>query len=191
MFDLVDMPATTEKLGLIGPHSLSEVTSNALVSLAVPRPRLTQAAQHLRDYYGLELPDPEVVCTNQVNSQSIFWMARNQWMIERPELQDPNWAAALASAQIGYVTEQTGAWVCFDLEGPSLERVLQRLANVESARWVDSAAIRTSIHHLGVFVVCRRSVVSIYGPRSSADSLARAVKFAMHTVNGLEDDHEV
>ena len=86
MFDLVDMPATTEKLGLIGPHSLSEVTSNALVSLAVPRPRLTQAAQHLRDYYGLELPDPEVVCTNQVDSQSIFWMARNQWMIERQQL---------------------------------------------------------------------------------------------------------
>ena len=85
MFDLVEMPATTEKLGLIGPHSLSEVTSNALVSLAVPRPRLTQAAQHLRDYYGLELPDPEVVCTNQVNSQSIFWMARNQWMIECPD----------------------------------------------------------------------------------------------------------
>ena len=102
-------------------------------------------------------------------------------MIERPELQDPNWATKLASAQVGYVTEQTGAWVRFDLEGPGLERVLQRLANVDSARWVDSVAIRTSMHHLGVFVVCRGSVISIYGPRSSADSLARAVKFTMHS----------
>lgn len=191
MFDLAAMPATTESLGRIGPYSLNEVADNALVSLAVPQSRLKRAAEHLHDHYGLELPDPEVLYTNSANSQSIFWMARNQWMIERPELQDPNWAATLGSAQIGYVTEQTGAWVRFDLEGPSLGRVLQRLANVGAARWVDAVAIRTSIHHLGVFVICRGSVVSIYGPRSSADSLARAVKFAMHTVKGLEDDHEV
>ena len=191
MFDLGTMPATTERLGLIGSYSLSEVTHNTLVSLAVPRSRLTQAARHLRDHYGLELPGPEVVCTNKADSQSIFWMARSQWMIERPELQDPNWATTLASEQLGYVTEQTGAWVRLDLEGPNLDRVLQRLANVSSKRWADSAAIRTSIHHLGVFVVCRGSVVSMYGPRSSADSLARAVKFAMHTVRGLEDDHEI
>ena len=71
-------------------------------------------------------------------------------MIERPELQDPNWATKLASAQVGYVTEQTGAWVRFDLEGPGLERVLQRLANVDSARWVDSVAIRLDASSWGV-----------------------------------------
>jgi sarcosine oxidase subunit gamma len=185
------MPATTESLGWIGPYLLSEVADNALVSFAVPQSRLSHAAEHLHDHYGLELPDPEAVYTNSANSHSIFWMARNQWMIERPELQDPNWATRLASAQVGFVTEQTGAWAHFDLEGPSLELVLQRLTNVDGARWVDSVAIRTSMHHLGVFVVCRESVISIYGPRSSADSLARAVKFAMHTVKGLEDDHEI
>jgi sarcosine oxidase subunit gamma len=191
VLDLATTPATTESLGRIGPYSLGEVADNALVSLAVPQSRLSRALEHLHYRYGLELPDPEAVYTNSANSQSIFWTARNQWMIERPELQDPNWATRLASAQVGYVTEQTGAWARFDLEGPGLELVLQRLTNVDSARWVDSVAIRTSMHHLGVFVVCRGSVISIYGPRSSADSLARAVKFAMRTVKGLEDDHEI
>jgi sarcosine oxidase subunit gamma len=191
VFDLTAMPATTESLGQIGPYSLNEVAGNVLVSLAVPPSHLKRAAEHLHDHYGFELPDPEVVYTHSANSQSIFWMTRNQWMIERPELQDPNWVDTLASEQVGYVTEQTGAWVRLDLEGPGLELVLRRLANVDTARWVDSVAIRTSIHHLGVFVICRGSVVSIYGPRSSADSLARAVKFAMHTVKGLENDHEV
>ena len=73
----------------------------------------------------------------------------------------------------------------------NFERVLQRLANVDSARWVDSVAIRTSMRHLEVFLVCRGSVFSNYGPRSSADCLARAVKFAMRTVKWLEDDHEI
>ena len=56
---------------------------------------------------------------------------------------------------------------------------------------MDSVAIRTSMRHLGVLVACRGSVISIYGPRSSPDSLARAVKFAMRAVKGLEDDHEI
>lgn len=73
----------------------------------------------------------------------------------------------------------------------NFERVLQRLANVDSARWVYSVAIRTSMRHLEVFLVFRGSIISIYGPRSSADSLARAVKFAMRTVKWLEDDHEI
>ena len=76
MFDLATMPATTESLGWIGPYLLSEVADNALVSFAVPQSRLSHAAEHLHDHYGLELPDPEAVYTNSANSHSIFWMAR-------------------------------------------------------------------------------------------------------------------
>jgi sarcosine oxidase, subunit gamma len=81
--------------------------------------------------------------------------------------------------------------VRLDLQGPLLPMLFQRLANVPSLRLVEPTAIRTVIHHLGVFVVCRSSCISIYGPRSSADSLARSVKFAIYTINGLENKYEM
>ena len=191
MFDLLPSPATTEALGEFGAYKLSEVMQNALVSLAVSKDRLEGARRFVREQYGLELPESESICVNYDQSCTAFWIARNQWMLERPELHDPNWAETLAAENIGYVTEQTGAWVRLDLKGHMLPRLFQRLANVPSERLVELTAIRTAIHHLGVFVVCRSLCISIYGPRSSADSLVRSVKFAIHTINGLESKYEV
>lgn len=191
MFDLLPSPATTEALGEFGAYTLGEITENALVSLAVPKARLEHARRFVWEQYGLELPQPESMCVNHDQSYATFWMARSQWMLERPESHDPNWAATLAAENIGYVTEQTGAWVRLDLKGPMLPMLFQRLANVPSGRLVEPTAMRTAIHRLGVFVVCRSSCISIYGPRSSADSLARSVKFAMLTINGLENKYEV
>lgn len=191
MFDLLPAPATTEALGEFGAYTLSEVIQNALVSLAVPKNRLEGARRFVREQYGLELPEPESMCVNPDQSYTAFWMARSQWMLERPESHDPNWAVTLAAENIGYVTEQTGAWVRLDLKGPMLPTLFQRLANLPSGRLVEPTAMRTAIHHLGVFLVCRSSCISIYGPRSSADSLVRSVKFAMHTINGLENKYEV
>ena len=185
MFDLVSSPATTETLGGFGAYTLSEVTQNALVSLAVPKACLEDARRLVREQYGFDLPQPESICVNNDQSYSAFWMARGQWMLERQESHNLNWEESLAAENVGYVTEQTGAWVRLDLKGPELPMLIQRLANVPSWRLVEPTAIRTAIHHLGVFMVCRSSCISIYGPRSSADTLARSVKFAMHTVNGL------
>lgn len=191
MFDLLPSPATTEALGEFGAYKLSEVMQNALISLVVPKDRVEGARRFVREQYGLELPESESICVNHDQSYAAFWIARSQWMLERPELHDPNWAVTLAAENIGYVTEQTGAWVRLDLEGPMLSTLFQRLANVPSERLVEPTAMRTAIHHLGVFVVCRSSCISIYGPRSSADSLVRSVKFAIHTINGLENKYEV
>lgn len=186
MRELEMAPAVTEMLGDLGSVRLVENQTQALISLAVPTHRLAPARAYMLAEYGLDLAEPGKLVTDLEGIQTAFWMARSQWMLERPEALDANWARTIASQHIGFVTEQTGAWVRLDLHGQHLAPIFQRLANVPSHRLVQSVALRTAIHHLGVFILCRGSYVSIYGPRSSADSLVRAVVFAVNTVQGLE-----
>jgi sarcosine oxidase subunit gamma len=79
------------------------------------------------------------------------------------------------------ITEQTDAWCCFDLRGDGMEAVLELCCNLNIRAMKTGDATRTSIHHLGCFVLRRDPAdwVRILGPRSSATSLHNALKTAM------------
>jgi len=77
------------------------------------------------------------------------------------------------------VTEQTDAWVGFDLTADDLAALMQRLCNVDFAIVPDGHATRTVMEHLGVYLIKRgKGAARIYGPRSSAESLLHAVEAA-------------
>ena len=79
------------------------------------------------------------------------------------------------------ITEQTDAWVCFDLQGDRMEDVVELLCNINIRAMKTGDATRTSIHHLGCFVLRRDPAnwVRILGPRASAGSLHHALLTAM------------
>lgn len=75
------------------------------------------------------------------------------------------------------VTEQSGAWVVFDITGPAMEDLCERLCNVPIRQMVSGDVRRTVIHQLGCFVIRRTAQdhIRILGPRASAATLHHAL----------------
>lgn len=108
-----------------------------------------------------------------------FWIGPEQWMIGAPrathELLADQLAALLGDA--ASVTEQSGAWVTFDVTGQAMPDLCERLCNVPIRKMVAGDARRTVIHQLGCFVLRREADdhIRILGPRASAGTLHHAL----------------
>lgn len=117
--------------------------------------------------------------------EAAFWMGPDQWMIDAPrethELLADQMKTLLGST--ASVTEQTGAWVCFDVTGPAVAEMSERLCAVAIRKMQAGDAQRTVIHHLGCFVIRQQADdhIRIFGPRASAASLHHALLDAAHS----------
>ena len=158
---------------MIGPVTIAENTSVALASLATRNGRsadVVQAAQSL----NIALPTPGRA------SDNALWLAPDQWLIEAPFATHEDIVAYLKPAfnDAASITEQTDAWVRFDLSGPDLHAMFERLCALDTRAMHPGHATRTVIEHLGCYVTCRAAGFSILGPRSSAKSLHHALTTA-------------
>ena len=78
------------------------------------------------------------------------------------------------------VPEQSDAWCRFDLEGDRLADVLERVCPINFREFEGGDAVRTSIEHVGCFVLCfSKDRISVLGPRSFAGSLHHALVTAI------------
>ena len=81
------------------------------------------------------------------------------------------------------ITEQTDAWVRFDVSSPNLLPLFERLCNVDLANATDGFASRTVIEHIGCYLIRRSATeITLYGPRSSAQSLLHMIETAAHSL---------
>jgi sarcosine oxidase subunit gamma len=162
----------------VGPLTITERMDVALASVAARRGRmadLTKAAKAA----GVPLPDAARHAAG--SPYAAFWVAPEMWFVEAPfathELIADHLVAALGPA--ASVTEQTDAWVAFDLAAPDLAPVLERLCNVDFTAAPQGHATRTVIEHLGCYLIKHGpGDVRLYGPRSSAASLLHALEAA-------------
>jgi len=162
----------------VGPLVVTERWDVALASVAARRGRMGELAQAAKTA-GLPLPGPSQHISG--TPYSTFWVAPEMWFMEAPfathELIADQLKAALGGA--ASVTEQTDAWVIFDLAAPSLAPLLERLCSVDFPALPDGFATRTVIEHLGCYLIRHSAeAVRIYGPRSSAKSLLHALEVA-------------
>lgn len=166
----------------IGPLTIRERMDVALASVAARKGRaadLSAAAQTA----GLRLPGPAT--HQQGTPYAAFWVAPEMWFVEAPfdshELIADMLKSALGDA--ASVTEQTDAWVAFDLAATDLSPLLERLCNVDYATVPDGYATRTVMEHLGVYLIKHDpGAARVYGPRSSAESLLHALETAAHSL---------
>ena len=80
------------------------------------------------------------------------------------------------------ITEQTDAWVRFDISAPDLPTLFERLCAFDLRANGPGTATRTVIEHLGCYLIRRSATtLTLLGPRSSADSLHHAVTTAAHS----------
>lgn len=166
----------------IGPYRIAERFDVALASLAARRgagAAFTAAAAGL----GLPLPPPARHARGK--TFSALWVAPEMWLVEASFAIHEDIVAALKPAfgASASITEQTDAWVRFDLAAPDLLPLMERLTNLDLARAAEGLASRTVIEHLGCYLVHHgRGAITLYGPRSSADSLLHAIETAAKSV---------
>ena len=159
-----------------GPLTITERTDVALASVAARKGRmadLTKAAQKA----GLPLPGPAT--HSRGAPYSAFWTAPEMWLVEAPFASHDLIADLLKTAlgDAASITEQTDAWVIFDLAAPNLAPLLERLCNVDFSDVPEGYATRTMMEHLGVYLIKHQvGAARLYGPRSSAESLLHALE---------------
>jgi sarcosine oxidase subunit gamma len=165
-----------------GPLTIRERTDVALASVAARKGRqadLGKAAQTA----GVPLPGPAT--HQQGTPYSAFWTAPEMWFVEAPFASHEPIADLLKTAlgDAASITEQTDAWVAFDLAAPDLAAVLERLCNVDFPTVPTGYATRTVTEHLGTYLIKHGpGAARIYGPRSSAESLLHAIETAARSV---------
>lgn len=173
-----DAPQTID----IGPFRIAERFDVALASVAQ---RHGQEAGFARaaGALGLPLPGPARAAGGPV--LAAFWIAPGMWMAEAPFASHEDIVAALKPAfgETASITEQTDAWVRFDLTAPDLGPLLARLCNVDWPQAPDGFASRTVMDHLGCYLIrVTAGQAVLYGPRSSAASLLHGLKVAARSL---------
>ena len=162
-----------------GGVTLTERPDTALASVAARMGRETDAAAALATLIGADAPAVSRFSGGTIRT---FWAGPDQWMVEAPfathETIATDAKAALGGA--ASVTEQTDAWVRFDLEGDGVLAVLELLCALNTRGMTAGDVSRTAIHHLGCFVLCEGPTrFTLYGPRASAGSLHHAAVAAI------------
>ena len=172
---------TEPRIDMHGPITLSEEPGYALASVAARKGGERATILAIRRLIGPAAPKPGYIAGDKVTA---FWTGPDQWMLEAPyDSHETLFEQAAAEVKgKASVTEQTGGWCRFDLRGVGLAAVLERLCPINMTTFQPGDATRSSIDHLGCFVICRAlEHISILGPRSSAASLHHALLTAMRS----------
>lgn len=161
---------STPQTVAVGPITITENTGWALASLATRKGRETDVAKAAKAL-NITLPNPGHA------SDNALWLSPDQWMIEAPYDTHEDILGYLKPAfkDAASITEQTDAWVRFDLSGPDLHAMFELLCNLDTRAMQPGHGTRTVIEHLGCYVTCRPGHFTVLGPRSSAKSLHHAL----------------
>jgi sarcosine oxidase subunit gamma len=165
-------PATHQ----VGPHRIVERFDVALASLATRKGR---AADVEKAAAAAGVPLPAAARWAAGKTYAAFWTAPEMWFVEAPLATHEDIVAQLKPAfgDAASITEQTDAWVRFDLSAPDLGPLMERLCNVDFAKAPAGHATRTVIEHMGCYLVKQGDgAVTLYGGRSSARSLLHCLE---------------
>lgn len=158
----------------IGEVMIAENPDVALASVTGRRGHDLAASEAL----AVALPGPGGHATG-AEGMGALWLAPGSWMIEAPLRRGDDLAARVKAAvgAAASVTDQTDAWICFDIDAADAGSLFERLCPLDTRRMDSGSCSRSIIEHIGCLVVCRdrNQRFSILGPRSSAGSLHHAL----------------
>jgi len=160
--------------------TLTENPGHAFVSVAARLGQESACAERLGTLLGANAPGVEAWV--RLDPMSAFWMAPDQWMVSAPFSTHEDLATHLTDhfGTTASITEQTDAWVCFDMQGGGVEQVMQLCANIDIETMPVGSATRSVIHYMGVYVLrSAPDALTVLGGRSSAGSLHHALLTAM------------
>ncbi len=171
----------------IGGTVLTEVTDQALVSIAQPLGGREALEKAVKSAWGCALPAPGKSAAGTDRPLRLICMGADAFMVLMPAngpLAVPDVTRALGTA--GYYTEQSDNWVILRLSGPLAIAALERICPIDlhpDALPAGSFA-RTSMEHLGA-IVMRESddQFLLLSPSSSARSFLHALETSIEYVS--------
>jgi len=168
----------------IGTITIAENAQVALASVAARLGHEAACKKVLKTVLGGTAPNPG---KSQLNDRVAgFWTGPDQWMLSAPMTTHEMIADQLKKAlgNAASVTEQSGAWVMFDVVGEKMADLCERLCNVPIRRMTTGDVQRTQIHQLSCFVIRHKDEnhIRILGPRASAGSLHHALITSAHSI---------
>ena len=171
---LTALGARAPRLDRIGAVVIAENPDLALASIAQRRGHDLAAMGAL----PVPLPGPGGRAEGP-DGLGALWLGQGSWMIEAP-LRPGDDLAAWLKSQLGAaasVTDQTDAWVCFDIEAADAGALFERLCILDIRAMDANHGSRSVIEHVGCLILCRapNRRFSVLGPRSSAGSLHHAL----------------
>lgn len=166
----------------IGPYRIVERIDVAMASVAV---RQGQDTVFVAAAKMAHVPLPAPARAEGGTPYGAFWVAPGMWFVEAAFASHEDIVAHLKPifGDAASITEQTDAWVRFDVSGTGLDRLFERLSNLDLAALPDGYASRTVIEHLGCYLIRQQvRIVVLYGPRSSAKGLLHALEVAAKSI---------
>lgn len=188
MHNLTMTPALGCEPLTIGTLTITENTDVALASVAARRGGEQACRAVVTELLGALPPAGKAVLETPKAgcAQGGFWMGQDQWMFNASLETSEDLAGQLTQelGQSASVTEQSGAWVVFEVQGERMPDMCALLCNIAINKMPAGGAKRTMVHHLGCFVIRQTSEdhIRIIGPRSSAGSLHHALVTAARSV---------
>ena len=184
MHDLIATPAIGGVPQTIGTVTVAENTNVALASVAARNGQADTCAAGLKAILGA-LPDVGKAVLH--NPEAGFWMGPDQWMIGAPMNTHEDIADRLKEklGQAASVTEQSGAWVVFDVTGARMPDVCALLCNIPMRKMVAGDVQRTVIHQM---VGGLRAAMGYTGC-ATVDEMRRNCAFVRITGAGLSESH--
>lgn len=183
MHDLVPTPALGAVPQTIGTLTIAENSDIALASVAARKGQADACAKGLNAILGAV---PDIGKAVLQDRESGFWMGPEQWMVSAPLHRHEDIAAHLKETfgVAASVTEQSGAWVVFDVTGARMPDMCALLCNIAIRKMAAGDVQRTMIHQLGCFIIRHAGAdhIRILGPRASAGSLHHALVTAATSV---------
>lgn len=186
MTDLTPITAlggTIARVETYGALSLAENSAMALASLALRK------GQSVPSPFGMTLPDPGN--WTQSGPIGIYWMARDQWMVEAEGRAEEDFARALkAEVPEASVTEQTDGWTAIEITSSKgaapIKALLEKLVNINTEAFTQGSALRTGLEHMSVFLIRRaEDRLAIWGMRSSTETLWHALAVAARRLEDI------
>lgn len=166
---------TAPSRDIIGAVTIVENDELALASLAARRGHEAAVTAALAAKIGAAPGPGHAHLSDPV---SAIWTGPDQWLLMAPLASHENLAQQMQVLlqDTVSVTDQTGAWVCFDVSGAGTADLFERLCPVPIRQMTLGDARRTTLHQLGCFVLfVEAQTVRVLGPRASAHSLHHAL----------------
>lgn len=163
----------------IGGIRITEIADTCLASLAMRRGKAAGFRKAAKKALGTDLPAPGQRTGN--GRHGVIWMGPDQFLVEAETgMTNPAGELAASFGAAASITDQSDAWVRFDITGKDVPAMLERLSAADTRMMQGGAAVRTPVHHMLCVLVCRDAYTgfTVYGPRASAQSLHHALTAA-------------
>jgi sarcosine oxidase subunit gamma len=155
-----------------------KIVQNSLVALASLAVRRGCDAELIRKAKMARLPLAPVALAVAGPVFGTVWLSDGLWLVEAPiaEYEDISQHLRLIFDSSASITEQTGAWVRFDVTSKRALAVFEKLTNLDLATCRIGFASRTTMEHVGCYLIKRSdNLYTVYGPSSSAQFLQHAL----------------